>query len=561
MPAPFLHGVEVVEVDDGTRPIQTATTSVIGIVGTAPDADAAVFPLNTPVLVTGATKAASLDLVGTGNGTLPPAMDSIYDQAGAAVVVVRVDEVPDNTGKIASVTITNQGSGYTSAPTVAFTGGGGTGAAGTAVLGTGPDAQKVVSITITAPGSGYTSAPAVGFSGGAGTGAAGTAVRGTDGTAETLANVIGGVNGVTGQYEGSHAFLGAESVLGSKPKILLAPGFTHTRRANAVSDIAVTVQGSGYTSAPAVGFSGGSGTGAAATAVLGTGATAGKVVSVTITNPGSGYTSAPTIAFTGGAGTGAAATASVGTIANAVAAELQGIADRLHAVVLADCPNTTDADALAYAGDFGSRRIFPVDPKAIKVGTDGNTHAQFTSPIAAGLIAKSDNDRGFWWSPSNQEIAGIVGTARAVDFALGDPNCRANLLNAGNVATIIRQNGFRLWGNRTTSSDPKWKFLSVVRTADAINESILAAHLWAVDRNITKTYVEDVTEGVKAFMRSLVGLGAILGGTCWIDPELNTPENIAAGNVIFDFDFTPPSPAERITFRSHLTDNYLKEIF
>jgi len=63
--------------------------------------------------------------------------------------------------------------------------------------------------------------------------------------------------------------------------------------------------GSGYTSAPAVSFSGGGGTGAAATAIV----TNGRVTGLTITNGGTGYTTAPTIAFSGGGGTGAAATA------------------------------------------------------------------------------------------------------------------------------------------------------------------------------------------------------------------------------------------------------------
>jgi hypothetical protein len=54
----------------------------------------------------------------------------------------------------------------------------------------------------------------------------------------------------------------------------------------------------------------------------------------------------------------------------------------------------------------------------------------------AGLIAKTDSDRGFWWSPSNQNIHGIVGTTRAVDFALSDANARTNLLNEQNIATF-----------------------------------------------------------------------------------------------------------------------------
>lgn len=67
------------------------------------------------------------------------------------------------------------GDGYTSPPAVVFSGGGGTGAAGTAVISNG----KVTGVTITAPGSGYSSDPTVSFVGGGGSGAAGTVNRST----------------------------------------------------------------------------------------------------------------------------------------------------------------------------------------------------------------------------------------------------------------------------------------------------------------------------------------------------------------------------------------------
>ena len=76
-----------------------------------------------------------------------------------------------------------------------------------------------------------------------------------------------------------------------------------------VAWITITNQGSGYTSAPTISFSGGGGSGAAATAYIGYG---GKVTAIRVTNAGSGYTSAPTISFSGGGGSGAAATAKVG---------------------------------------------------------------------------------------------------------------------------------------------------------------------------------------------------------------------------------------------------------
>ena len=88
------------------------------------------------------------------------------------------------------------------------------------------------------------------------------------------------------------------------------------------------------------------------------------------------------------------------------------------------------------------------------------------------MIAKSDNTRGFWYSPSNLIINGIVGISKPIDFTLGDSNCVANYLNENEISTVIQQDGYRLWGNRSTSSDPKWSFLSVRRTADMINDSL-----------------------------------------------------------------------------------------
>lgn len=79
-----------------------------------------------------------------------------------------------------------------------------------------------------------------------------------------------------------------------------------------VTGVTVSTQGTGYVSAPAVSFTGGNGSGATATAVLGTGASAGKVIRVNVTNGGVGYTTAPSVVFTGGGfSTTAVATSSI----------------------------------------------------------------------------------------------------------------------------------------------------------------------------------------------------------------------------------------------------------
>lgn len=138
-------------------------------------------------------------------------------------------------GGVSTVNITNGGSGYTTA-SVAFSGGGGTGAAATATLTGG----VVTSITVTSTGSGYTSAPTVSISG--------------DGTGATATSTV-------------------------------------TPQVSGVTSITVGTAGSGYATAPVVTITGGGGTGATATATV----SGGSVTGVTVTAAGSGYTSAPTV--------------------------------------------------------------------------------------------------------------------------------------------------------------------------------------------------------------------------------------------------------------------------
>jgi uncharacterized protein len=239
----------------------------------------------------------------------------------------------------------------------------------------------------------------------------------------------------------------------------------------------------------------------------------------------------------------------------AIIGSLKSVAASLRAVIIAGLSVSSIASAVAataWSAANGNERVYSLWP-SVNGGEDA-------APYAAGAQARSDNERGFWWSLSNQEIFGINSLDAPVDWELGNQSSLANILNEGNVATFIREGGFRLWGNRTGSIDQKWAFLCVRRTADIINDSILRAHLWAVDRNITKTYLEEVTESVNGYLRNLENQDAILGGKCWPDPELNSAANITQGKVFFNFDFTPPYPAEHVTFRSQLVNDYISEL-
>jgi len=109
MPTDYHHGVRVYELDDGTRPIRTIETAVIGLVATASDADAAMFPLDTPVLITDVLTASGK--AGT-LGTLAKTLDAIADQTSPATIVVRVaegaTEAETTTNVVGSVTPAGQ---------------------------------------------------------------------------------------------------------------------------------------------------------------------------------------------------------------------------------------------------------------------------------------------------------------------------------------------------------------------------------------------------------------------------------------------------------------------
>ncbi len=396
----FLHGVEVIELTSGARTISTPASAVIGLVGTAPSADPAAFPLDTPVLITSPSQAAALTKNLPDNpeasdyGSLPDAIAGIYAGAKTPVVIVRVD------------------------------------------------------VTLTDP----------------------------------IATQLAAVVGVQADQTGCFALLAAQSLCGVKPKILIAPSWTHQD--------------------------------------------------------------------------GAANTA------NPVCAALKTVAGRVRGIVVADGPNDTEAAAAAASTLVGNERLYLVDPW-IKVSsiTGAGIDTVPASADVAGVIANSDQQRGFWWSPSNQSLPRALGTGRAIEFSISDTDTESNLLNAAGIATVVNAGaGFLLWGNRTASTDSEWVFLSVRRTFDMIEDAVEMSYLWAMDRPFSAQLLTDVNNELNSYLRSLKARGAILGGTAWLDPDLNTANTMKAGQYYVDFDAEPPAPLERLTFQASRNDGYYDEL-
>lgn len=465
MTVQYLHGVETIELDSPSGPVETVKSNVIGLVGTAPDADPDIFPLNTPVAVfADALKAGQLK----STGTLLDGVDAIYSQKSAVVVVVRVSEGVSQE--------------------------------------------------------------------------------------ETWSNLVGSPTGKTGIW----SLLKARPMLRVIPKLLCAPGMTSGRPTNGVANLVIGDDGQDYVLAtttitiapPAVG-------GRQAKAVPQV--VGGKLTGAIITDPGYGYDSVPTVTVAG-AGTGAAVTATLGNVANPVGVAMASIVDRLRAVAFLDGPGADYAAAVQYRGDYGSQRISIIDPGVLSWDTETSVYVQKpASAYAAGMQARIDEEKGFWYSFSNEVIQNIGGPARPVDFMPNDRDCEANMLNAAQVTTIIHDDGFRFWGLRGTGTDPLWAHLAVRRTADMVYESLERAERSRLDKPFSTQLLAGIQGDVNKYLRLLRARGALIGGKCWIDPTINTPATFSAGELSVDFDLEPPAGLEHLQFRARRNPNYYND--
>lgn len=257
---------------------------------------------------------------------------------------------------------------------------------------------------------------------------------------------------------------------------------------------------------------------------------------------------------------------------NAVTTELVAMADKLRAVTLIDAPaGVTVQQAIKGRGPAGTINFNTSSARAVLCYPhlrvyDPRTDSERLEPFSArlaGVMCKTDMEQGYWWSPSNHEISGIVGVERAITARVNDPQSEANLLNEAGIVTVFNSfgTGYRVWGNRSAAwpsvTHPK-NFINVRRTADVLHESVEYAMLQFIDRPINDALIDDIRGSVNAFIRTLVGRGALIDGSCTYDPAKNPPTELAAGHLTFDLAFMPPTPAERISFESFIDINLLR---
>lgn len=244
-----------------------------------------------------------------------------------------------------------------------------------------------------------------------------------------------------------------------------------------------------------------------------------------------------------------------------VATELVAIAKQLRGFAYLSANGAaTKEDATAYRENFGDREAMVIWPDFQQWDTTSN--ATVTAPAIAralGLRAQIDNDIGWHKTLSNVPVQGVTGISKDVFFDLQDPSTDAGYLNAADVTTLIRRDGFRFWGSRTCSADPLFAFENYTRTAQILADTMAEAHFWAIDKPLNPSLARDIIEGINAKFRELKALGYLIDGQAWYDESVNDTTTLKAGKLYIDYDYTPVPPLENLMLRQRITDRYLAD--
>lgn len=243
-----------------------------------------------------------------------------------------------------------------------------------------------------------------------------------------------------------------------------------------------------------------------------------------------------------------------------VATALVTIAEQLRA--MSYCGTHVDAvgDAILYRGEFGKRELMLIHGDFQRWDTTANaTVSAYATACALGLRAKIDLEQGWHKTLSNVAVNGVTGVTHDIHWDLQNPATDAGLLNGADVTCLINSQGYRFWGSRTCSDEPKFAFESAVRTAHVLADTIAEAHMWAIDKPLHPSLVKDILEGVNAKFRELTTAGYILGGQAWYDETANQAGTLQEGKLAIDYDYTPVPPLEDLTFRQRISDRYFAD--
>ncbi len=181
----------------------------------------------------------------------------------------------------------------------------------------------------------------------------------------------------------------------------------------------------------------------------------------------------------------------------------------------------------------------------------GKTMFSPPSGHMAGIWARNDAERGVHKAPANEIVRGAIGLERQITMGEQDG------LNPNGVNCIraFPGRGIRVWGARTLSSDPSWRYLNVRRLFNFVESSIDRGTQWIVFEPNDETLWAKIRRDISSFLYQVYLSGALFGSSpdqaffVKCDAEVNPPAIVDAGIVITEIGIAPVKPAEFVVFR------------
>ncbi len=169
----------------------------------------------------------------------------------------------------------------------------------------------------------------------------------------------------------------------------------------------------------------------------------------------------------------------------------------------------------------------------------------------AGVWCRTDATRGVHKAPANEVTLGVNSVAFQITQAE-----QGSLNKVGiNCIRAFSGRGIRIWGARTLSSDPEWRYINVRRLFNYVSESIMQGTQWSVfEPNDQKLWIQ-LRIAASSFLTRTWREGALFGSSpeqaffVKCDEETNPPDVIEAGQVVCEIGIAPVKPAEFVIFR------------
>jgi len=259
-----------------------------------------------------------------------------------------------------------------------------------------------------------------------------------------------------------------------------------------------------------------------------------------------------------------------------VAQAMSSLADKIRAVAYINVPGeATPEEAVAFKSKFSSKRTYCFYPRVKVLDEEtGEVIYDWLSSRAAGLTVKTDFEKGFHVSPSNKELKGVVGLERILTYVPNDPSSELQYINSKGIISVKRDMaGFRLFGNCSTAfpseTHPAEVFINWVRVADILDETIEDNLVQTLDENIidnpndpTTSIVYRIRESIDDFLNTWKAKGIIISGSAEVPLDLNTPSELASGQVHYRInDFAVSSPLQGITIERVANSDAIAEVF